>query len=77
MDENIIFVATGCEIKYIKPAKVEDLLEVRIDKIILMMYLFYTCFQSIKIYATGSIQRGFIICHANTIMNKLRETHHL
>lgn len=34
MDENIIFVATGCEIKYIKPAKVEDLLEVRIDKII-------------------------------------------
>lgn len=35
MDENIIFVATGCEIKYIKPAKVEDLLEVRIDRIVI------------------------------------------
>lgn len=34
MEENIIFVATGCEVKYIKPAKVEDLLEIRIDKVI-------------------------------------------
>ena len=35
MEENIIFVATSCEIKYIKPARVEDLLEVRIDKIVI------------------------------------------
>lgn len=32
---NIIFVATGCEIKYKKPAKVEDMLEIRLSNVVM------------------------------------------
>ena len=30
---NLMFIATGCEVKYKKPAKVEDLLDIVIDHI--------------------------------------------